>query len=171
MRIKLRNKLFEISCAIHRTIICTFNTSEYSVRWIKYSVLESHNKLWDFSDQEVANIARGGIVGWVQVRRICICFIFWLNLVEIFKFSQSMLVDCSNWLREISKKLWVLEVKFCIIAVKYPGKDWILREIVMRSITKNIQIIYILYVRNFPLGPFVADFTNIDGNQLDCLLF
>jgi hypothetical protein len=60
--------------------------------------LETYNKLRYFSDKIVAYIARGGVVGGIEVWRIGRSFIFDLHLIKILKLSQSMLIDSADGL-------------------------------------------------------------------------
>ena len=86
--------------------------------------------------------------------RMIYSFIFWLQLIEIFQFSQTMFIDCSNGLRQISKHFAVFQIKIGgIISMENPREDRVLRKVIMRSISNDIQVVDVLNVANLPFRP------------------
>ncbi len=67
----------------------------------------------------------------IEMRRIGAGFIFGLELIEIFKFFESMFINCANGFRQISIHLMISDIKISIIIVNNPWKNRILRKIIM----------------------------------------
>jgi hypothetical protein len=68
-----------------------------------------------------------------------------------------MLIDGPNRFCQVSVHLLVSDVESDIIVMNDPGKNWILRKIVVGPVCDDIDKIQVLNIGDFAIGPHVHD--------------
>jgi hypothetical protein len=94
-----------------------------------------------------------------------------LDLVKVFEFFEAMFVDCADWFGKVSIHFMASDVEVVIIVVNDPGENWVLREIIVRTIRNDVDKVEILHIGNLAIGPHAHNIAQFKFHHFLSLLF
>ncbi len=94
-------------------------------------------------------------------------FVAGLDLVKVFEFFETVLINGTDWFGEITVHLATADVEVGFIVMDDPGENGVLGQVVVGSIGCYVDEVQVLHIGDLPIGPHV---NNISKLQLHDLL-
>lgn len=91
----------------------------------------------------------------VQMWRMRASLVPGLDLIQVFQLFEAVLVDSPDRFRQIPVYLGTADVEIHIIIMDDPRKHWVLRKVVMGSVSNYVNKIHILHISYFSVRPHV----------------